>query len=239
VSGGTPFERALVAIERRGILLVYPLANRGEPRSLWSELHPRSEMRWSWDAGADARVARLWHLREDLARSEEVVYAKWFRGRATFFSRSVFRGMLASLAREGDLRAGLTRPAATLLELLEDNSPQSTKQLRANADLQGRANEAVYARGLKELWSRLLIVGVGEVDDGAFPSLNMSATRLRFESAWPGSPEEVAHRAEDGARLARALDDGPLFALEFAKTRKRLRASTSAGKLPRGDALGR
>ncbi len=142
-------DRAVAAIERRGILLVYPLANRPEPKSLWSELHPRSEMRWSWDAGADGRVARLWRLREELARSEEVVYAKWFRGRATFFSRSVFRGMLASLAREADLRAGLSRQASSLLELLEDNSPQSTKQLRANADLQGRANESAYTRGLE------------------------------------------------------------------------------------------
>src|SRR5580704_451872 len=134
------FARALAAIERRGILLVYPLANRAEPRSLWSELHPRSPMRWSWDAGADERVARLWRLREELARSSDVVYAKWFRGRATFFSRTVFRAMLVTLAAEGSLRARLSRGASGLLDLLEDDSPQSTKELRANAGLQGRAN---------------------------------------------------------------------------------------------------
>jgi hypothetical protein len=208
--------RARSAIERRGILLVYPIANREEPRSLWSELHPRSPMRWAWDASADARVAQMWHLRENLARSLDVVYAKWFRGRATFFAKSVFRAMLATLSVEGDLRSGLSRDAAALLELLEDDSPQSTKVLRANAGLQGRVNEPVYARALKELWSRLLIVGVGEVEDGAFPSLQMSATRLRFEGLWPdGSPPSPA----DARRLAAALADSSLFARELARTR--------------------
>jgi hypothetical protein len=218
-------DRALAAIERRGILLVYPLANRPEPRSLWGELHPRTPMRWSWDAGADGRVARLWRLREELARSSDVVYAKWFRGRATFFSRPIFRGILAAMAAEGELRAGLSRRASMVLELLEDDSPQSTKELRANADLQGRANEAAYARALKELWSRLLVVGVGEVEDGAFPSLNMSATRLRFEDLWPGVAEADEHRASDAKTLEAALSTAPLFARELGKTLAALRAS--------------
>jgi hypothetical protein len=230
-------ELALAAIERRGILLVYPLANRPEPRSLWGELYPRTPMRWSWDAGADARVARLWRLREELARSEEVVYGKWFRGRATFFARSVFRAMLAALAREtggAGLGAGLSRRAAMLLDLLEDNSPQSTKELRANADLQGRANEAAYTGALKELWSRLLVVGVGEVQDGAFPSLNISATKLRFEDLWPRSADggrggedsrEKKERARDAERLATVLAAAPLFARELDKTLAAVRAS--------------
>jgi hypothetical protein len=220
------FERAIAAIERRGILLVYPIANRPEPRSLWSELHPRSPMRWAWDAHADGRVARLWRLREELARSDDVVYAKWFRGRATFFARPVFRGILASLAREtADARRGLSRQARELLELLEDNSPQSTKELRANAGLQGRVNEGVYTRALKELWSRLLVVGVGEVDDGAFPSLAMSATRLHLEDLWPGSADAVANAAADARRLAKVLAGAPLFARELAKTLAVVQAS--------------
>ena len=214
----------MAAIEQRGILLVYPLANRPEPRSLWSELHPRTPMRWAWDASADGRVAQLWRLREELARSLDVVYAKWFRGRATFFSRPVFQEMLAALshAAGGDLRAGLSRQASLLLDLLEDDSPQSTKQLRAAADLQGRANEAIYARSLKELWARLLVVGVGEVDDGAFPSLNMSATRHRFEDLWPGASAES--ELPEQAALQAALDAAPLFARELRRTISALEA---------------
>ena len=218
-------ERAVAAIERRGILLVYPLANKPEPRSLWSELHPRTPMRWAWDADADGRVAQIWRLREELARSDDVVYAKWFRGRATFFALPVFRALLATLTHEADLRTGLSRNAKIVLDLLEDNSPQSTKELRANAELQGKANEAAYARALKELWSRLLVVGVGEVDDGAFPSLNISATRLHLEHLWPGSPDAEAHLASDAAKLAATLAAAPLFARELAKTREVLRAS--------------
>ncbi len=208
--------RGIAAIERRGILLVYPLANRDEPRSLWSELHPRTPMRWSWDASADVRVAQMWRRRETLARSLDVVYAKWFRGRATFFSKPVFRAILATLAVEGGLEAGLSRDARALLDLLMDDSPQSTKVLRANADMQGRANEPAYTRALKELWSRLLIVGVGEVPDGAFPSLQMSATRLRFEDLWP---DGLPPKPDDARALEAALAASPLFARELAKTR--------------------
>ena len=174
-------------------------------------------MRWAWDSQADARIAALWQLREELARSLDVVYAKWFRGRATFFSRPVFRALLASFAAQGELRAGLSRQASELLDLLEDNSPQSTKQLRAASDLQGRANERAYTRALKELWSRLLIVGVGEVNDGAFPSLCMSSTRLRFEDLWPGGAHSKAEREADAEHLKGVLESAPLFAREAAK----------------------
>ncbi|MCW5835521.1 MAG: hypothetical protein KIS78_24180, partial [Labilithrix sp.] len=76
-------DRAITIVERLGIALVYPIDNEAEPRSLWSELYPGRRMEWSWDAGADPRVAEVWHLRERLARSHDVAYAKWFRGRAT------------------------------------------------------------------------------------------------------------------------------------------------------------
>lgn len=175
---------AITAIEKHGALLVFPITNRAEPKSLWSVLHPRTRMRWAWDDGADERVVALWHQREVLARSGKVVYAKWFQGRATFFSRPLFKAMLATLKATGHLTDGLSLHARDLLDLLEDNSPQSTKELRRSANMQGRLMEAVYTRALKELWSRLLLVGVGEVNDGAFPSLSFGATKLLFEDLW-------------------------------------------------------
>jgi hypothetical protein len=172
----------------------------------------------------------MWQLREELARGADVVYAKWFRDRATFFSRPVFRALLAVLVREGDPRAGLSRAGAALLELLDDNSPQSTKELRASSGLQGRAHEGTYARALKELWSRLLVVGVGEVDDGAFPSLNLSATRHRFEDLLPGTPAARDTAAEDARALEAALAEGPLFARHLDKTLAAVRASKREGR---------
>ncbi|HMN67936.1 MAG TPA: hypothetical protein PKC28_05290, partial [Bdellovibrionales bacterium] len=75
--------KAIKAIDKKGALLVYPLNNKKEPASIWSELFPRTKMRWEWDAGSDNRVAELWYLREELSRSRKVVYVKWYQGRAT------------------------------------------------------------------------------------------------------------------------------------------------------------
>jgi hypothetical protein len=164
---------AVARIERHGILLVFPIENRPEPRSLWSELH--------------------------------------------LFSKGVFRAMLASLNAAGDLRFGLSPRAAAILELLEDDSPQSTKELRLRADMQGRASEAAYTRALRELWMRMLVVGAGEVADGAFPSLAIGATRLLFEDLWL---EASGPNPEDAALLARTFAGAPLFARELDKARK-------------------
>ncbi|MFT3926102.1 MAG: hypothetical protein QM778_26395 [Myxococcales bacterium] len=172
---------AVSAIEEQGALLVYPLANRRDPPSLWRVLHPRVEMRWAWDQGADDRVVKLWQLREELAREKRVVYGKWYRGRATFFSRTLFVDMLAVLQ---GVEEPLSDEANELLALLRDDSPQSTKALRREAGLSGRAGEHVWTRALRELWERCLIVGVGEIDDGAFPSLAVGATQTLFEDLW-------------------------------------------------------
>jgi hypothetical protein len=203
---------AIAAIERHGILLVYPIKNAKEPASLWSALYPRSEMRWEWDAGGDARVASLWHLREELSRSKQVVYAKWYQGRATFFSRDVFTALRSHFLAQ-PLPTG--REARELLSLLQESSPQSTKQLKRGTGLLGRALESTYERAMKQLWQQLLIVGFGEVDEGAFPSLAVGATSLLFEDL----EEEAA--AMDPARrrkiLTAKIEAAPKFAKFFGR----------------------
>jgi hypothetical protein len=202
---------ALEAIERHGALLVFPIQNRPEPLSLWRVLHPRSRMRWEWDETGDDRVVALWRLREELARSRKVVYAKWYQNRATFFSRRLFTAMLADLRATGDLRRGLAPDARDILRELESDSPISTKQLRGLVDLQGRAFEATWQGALRTLFSRLSIVGFGEVDDGAFPSLAVGATRVLFEDLWDESSElepdiaarTVAELLPAGSKLGR------------------------------------
>ena len=209
---------AVKAVNRRGILLVFPDANQADPPSLWSELHPRSRMRWEWNDDGDERVGELWHLRARLARSGKVLYSKWYRGRATLISRPVFRAMLRVVRERGDPAAGLTPESRRLLDLLEENSPQSTRSLRAEADMQGKPLEAVYARALKELWTRLLIVGAGEVDDGAFPSLAIGATKLLFEDLWATRDES---NAEDARLLEAALATSPALTRFFNRSRSR------------------
>jgi hypothetical protein len=181
-------QKSIRAIQSRGCLLVYPLDNRPEPRSLWSELFPRSKMRWEWDSGGDNRVADLWYLKEELSRSREVIYSKWFQGRATFFSFEVFIHLLAFLrAREMAERVqGESRDA---LDYLQNDSPLSTKQLKAALELEGRLLEPTYNRALKPLWQNGLIVAFGEFEDSSFPSLGIGATTTLFEDLWNESAD--------------------------------------------------
>ena len=69
-------------------------------------------------------------------------------------------------------------------------------------DLQGRLHEAEYSRATKELFTRLWIVGFGEVDDGAFPSLAVGATELIFDDLW-----RQAEGMSEG-RAQKTLDQG-------------------------------
>jgi hypothetical protein len=210
VARASPFQAAVAAIDRHGALLVYPIENRPEPASLWRVLHPRTPMRWEWDEGADARVAELWQLRERLARSRKVVYSKWFRGRATFFSHELFVAMLAVYRATGRITRELEPDARELLSVLESDSPLSTKQLRIASGLTGKPFEASYRRGLEQLFQRMLIVGFGEVDDGAFPSLAIGATRALFEELWDEAG--TLDHAAASRTIARYLRDGSAFA---------------------------
>ena len=167
--------------------MVFPIENRKDIPSLWSEFYPRTKMVWEWDEDHDNRVSTLWRLREELSTSNEVIYAKWFRGRATFFSKEVFGAILKLLNPGHQPQMALGQDARRVLEALELDSPLSTKVLKRSTDLQGRFNEAAYTRALKELWSRLLIVAYGEVDEGAFPSLAIGATRVLFEDLYRGA----------------------------------------------------
>jgi hypothetical protein len=187
---------AVTRIRERGTLLVFPINNRSEPPSLWTEFFPNSAMVWDWNEDADTRIAEVWHLMKELSDCGQVVYSKWYQGRATFFSRELFAAMLRIRLPERDSRHALSREAAAILEVLENNSPLSTRELKRATELQGKLNEAVYKRAMKELFIRLLIVGFGEVEDGAFPSLAVGATELLFGDLWQQSAEMTLAEAQ-------------------------------------------
>lgn len=218
---------AVKIVERLGIALVFPLPDKADPPSLWSALYPNHRMRWEWSDDADDRVVQLWRLRERLAESRRVVYSKWHGGRATLFSRDVFQALLRRLHGEGDALAGAPRASLELLEILDDNSPQSTKELKRTSGLTGREREAEYTRALRELWQRLLIVGAGEVDDGAFPSLAIGSTRLLFEDLWTGRHE--VNVAGDEA-LVEALARSKAFTRQVGKIEAALKVARAGGR---------
>lgn len=171
---------AVSKINAKGALLVFPINNQKEPASLWAEFFPKAKMRWEWDEEGDNRVGELWSLMKKLSDSGQVVYTKWYQGRATFFSKELFTALLCHRIENFE-NPNLSRPAQELLECLESDSPLSTKQLKRLTDLRGKDNERIYTKGMKELFTHFLIVAYGEVDDGAFPSLAVGATRNLFE----------------------------------------------------------
>lgn len=205
--------KMIEAIERRGCLLVYPLENRKEPASLWSELYPKTKMVWAWDADSDNRVGEMWIMREELARSEEVVYTKWFKNRATFFSKDTFVNMLAYLGSSQD-RIVLPPSSQEALDSFLIDSPQSTKVIKENLGWQGKLMESHYNRAMKPLWNYLYLVGFGEVQDSSFPSLNMAASQTLFEDLWLKSQDLDAAKAEKFL-LKKLGEDSPFF--KYAK----------------------
>lgn len=220
-------QKMIQAINKKGCLLVYPLENRKEPASLWSELYPRTKMRWEWDSDGDNRVGEMWVMREELSRSEEVIYAKWFRGRATFFSKEVFVNLLAYLGTSQE-QIHLPRSSQEALDSFLLDSPQSTKIVKKNLGWQGRMMESHYNRALKPLWNYLFIVGFGEVQDSSFPSLNMAATQNIFENLWLRSKNINPAKAEK--KLLEILGEENLF-MKYAK-RVHDSAKTLADKTP-------
>lgn len=161
---------------------MYPQANRETPQSLWSSLYPASPMRWEWNETSDDRVMRLWQVREELARSREVVYGKFYQNRATFFSKKVFTNLLA-IKGPWDYRPPNPH-SREVLDVLEMDSPLSTKQLKEATGLRGKMLESTFHRAIRDLWENFLIVGMGEIDDGAFPSLAYAATQTVLEELW-------------------------------------------------------
>jgi len=176
-------------INEQKIVLVFPVNNAKEPKSLWSQLFPRSNLKWEWsDSSVDQRIVDLWHLREELSRSDDVVYAKWLRGRATFFSKDMFVSLLAMLNDFRQIESGLSAAAAHLLRHLNDDSPQPTVRLKKSSGFKG-PHAKIYEKAMSELWRRLLVIGNGEVAEGAFPSLAIGSTKVLREELWQEARE--------------------------------------------------
>ncbi len=207
---------AVSHVNKNGMLLIFPLSNRAEPRSLWAQFFPRTEMRWEWDQDGDTKVADLWHLRERLSTSRQVVYSKWYRGRATVMSFEVFKALFRRLGS----RESLSFQAREILDVLDENSPQSTKSLKQAVGLKGRELERHYSAAMKELWSRLLIVAFGEVDEGAFPSLAMGTSKAIFEDLCIEAAALDLDEAE--AILDRYLPKGSAFRKYADEVERRL-----------------
>ena len=206
---------AISKINKMGVLLVFPINNKKEPASLWSQFFPKSKMRWCWDENSDSRISDLWQLMKRLSDCKLVVYSKWYQNRATFFSRELFSALLCNAQKEILPSLRLSRSAQDILELLESDSPLSTKIIKKLTGLQGKDNQATYNRALKELFTRFLIVAYGEVEDGAFPSLAIGSTKILYEDLWN---EATAMSLADAKKIeAQYISAESLFKKELQK----------------------
>ena len=218
------------------MLLIFPLNNRPEPLSLWSALYPGEAMRWEWDENGDDRVSKLWHLRAQLSTSREVVYSKWFQGRATAFSRELFTALLALSGSTNPAALDpLDRHARDILSVLQQDSPQSAKTIREATNLKGKNLAPVYERSLKALWRRFLLVGFGEIDDGAFPSLAVGATRVIFEDLWSDAMKMDAGQARE--IVEERVPVGSVFRKAIDKDFAAIRAPSSASVITKAIGL--
>src|SRR5690606_36220500 len=109
----------------------------------------------------------------------------------------------------------LPREARDVYAALDLDSPMSTKQHKDAVGMKGRASEGAYNRATKQLWDKLLIVGYGEVDEGAFPSLAVGATRALFEELWTKS--QKLSREDAWAAIRAKVPDGSTFIQKLAK----------------------
>lgn len=221
--------KAVQAVEKYGLCLTFPIDNSKDTPSLWYHFFPKSKMRWEWDSGGDNRVAELWHLREQLSRSGKVVYGKWFKGRATFFSKECFTALHHRFNFMKGAGRDLSQEAAEILSTLDDNSPLSTKQLKRAVSLEGRDLEPTYQRSLKSLWDRLMVVGYGEIDDGAFPSLAIGSTRNLFDELYQASSRGKTKQFEPVWK--KLFEEQPHIEKQVLRLEKKFQSSLS-------DALG-
>ncbi len=160
-------------------------------------------------------MVQLWHLREELSRSGRVVYAKWYKGRATFLSQTVAGAVMARMDRAVPSPTGAPR---RVLQLLEENSPISSKILKKRLNREHGLTSIEVDKAFGALWPSLKIVGYGEVEDGAFPSLAIGATSVLFENVY----REALRLGDDevGRRLE-VLAPGPFGKHLLALTTKR------------------
>lgn len=199
-------KKVIHAINEKGCLLLYPIDNKKEPLSIWSELYPKKKMVWDWNEDGGEEIAKLWHLKTELATSSEVVYLKWYSNRAIFMSKEFFTHLLAYFDTRNIIVHG---QSAEALEILQADSPQSTKTLKEAMGLRGKFNESTYNKALRPLWDKLQIVAYGETDDGSFPSLNMAASELVFEPEWNASQNISSAKAKE--YLIKKLGEKNLF----------------------------
>ncbi len=173
-------QSAIREVERLGRVAIFPEKNRKKSSiiSLWELFYPRTPMRWEWDESADKGVVKLWWLKNEVARTQKVLYGRFFSNRPVLVSLAEAQRILKSLKSQP-----LSPLAREILLRLEDNSPQTKRMI--GRELRGDGWEptrAEFERALLELQRNFKIVSLGdsEREKGPMPSSEYAALALLF-----------------------------------------------------------
>lgn len=124
----------------------------------------------------DPAIGLAWRLKDDLAARRLVYYGKLVRGKPTLVALDLFPAF-CRVIRDGrgsgdyllDYRSGtLSRPAATILDVLHEEGPQYTPDLRRRVGLVGARETGRFEAAIGELQRKLWIVKTEERYDPDF-----------------------------------------------------------------------
>ncbi|MBI3988326.1 MAG: winged helix DNA-binding domain-containing protein [candidate division NC10 bacterium] len=137
---------------------------------LWAAIVGKRHPAFPDDPYHDPAIGLTWELKDRLPSKRLVYYGRLLKGKPTLVSLRYFPFFFALIRGEkgsgdylADYRAGfLSRPAKTILDILHDEGPLDTPELRAKAGLRSPERTHEYERTMADLQRRLWIVKISE-----------------------------------------------------------------------------
>jgi hypothetical protein len=216
---------------------------------LWEAVVGRAAPRWPRHSHHDAGVGLTWDLKNRLPAARHVYYGKLLRGRPLLVALDLFPAFYALLRgsqRARDYRAEyaaghLSLTARRLMDVLIDDHPLYTRELRAGAFLLEPGQTREFERAMAELQQGLWVVKREERYEPTFsyrwdlleawlPEATAEGRRLRRHAAL----DRLFERYLRGAVFGRAPRLARLFGLRIEEVDAALRRLARAGAL-RGD----
>jgi hypothetical protein len=147
-------------------------ANRSELPCLWHAAAGERNPEYPLHVQNDPYISLVWVAKDQLAAEKKVYYGKAFKKRPTFISLEYFPHFYRLISdQRGDhyladyTRGGLSRDARRILDILNEQSPQITADLKTAAAMSNPDKRSAFDAAMAELQSKLYVVKIGEFYD--------------------------------------------------------------------------
>ncbi len=216
---------------------------------LWEAVVGRANPRWPRHSHHDDGIGVTWNLKDTLPTTRRVYYGKLLRGRPVLVSLDLFPAFYAlvrSTQRSSDYlaeyRAGrLSHTAKRLLDALEVEHPQYTRDLRANAFMLESGRTREFERAMAELQQGLWVAKIEERYEPTFsyrwdlldawlPEATAAGRRLSRRAAM----DRVLERHLRGAVYASERELARLFSLPHAEVSAAIARLARSGRVHAG-----